>query len=342
VEQHTPDPSNILQVGGGFLASKTLLSAVELGLFSLLGRGPATGEEVRQALGLAPRAVPDFLDALVALGFLDREGSGESARYSNTPETSAFLDKASPLYLGGWHEFLNARLYRFWADLTEALRTGLPQSEIKHTGRSFFTELYEDPERLEQFMAAMDAINKPNFYAFAERFDFSRYHTLCDVGGASGALSLAVAARHSHMRCVTFDLPAVEPIARKTIEASGLDDRVSAVSGDFFADPLPKADVMTMSLILHDWNLERKRQLIRAAYEALPPGGAFVAIEYLIDDDRRENAFGLLMSLNMLIEFGDGFDYTVADFGRWCKEIGFTETTTIPLGGPASAAVAYK
>jgi SAM-dependent methyltransferase len=151
-----------------------------------------------------------------------------------------------------------------------------------------------------------------------------------------------VAARHPHMRCVTFDLPPVEPIARKTIEAAGLNDRVSAVSGDFFADPLPRADVITMSLILHDWNLDRKRDLIRAAYEALPPGGAFVAIEHLIDEDRRENAFGLLMSLNMIIEHGDGFDFTGAEFASWCREIGFAETKTNPLAGPASAAVTYK
>jgi hypothetical protein len=134
----------------------------------------------------------------------------------------------------------------------------------------------------------------------------------------------------------------VAPIAERAITASGLADRVSVASGDFFADPIPEADVITMSLILHDWNLERKMQLIQAAYKALPEGGALIAIENLIDDARRENAFGLMMSLNMLIEFGDAFDFSGADFADWCREAGFSEVEILPLTGPASAGVAYK
>jgi hypothetical protein len=141
---------------------------------------------------------------------------------------------------------------------------------------------------------------------------------------------------------VSFDLPPVEPIAKRTIEAAGLSDRVSTATGDFFADPLPNADVITMGNILHDWNLEKKLQLIRAAFQALPAGGALIAIENVIDDDRRHNAFGLMMSLNMLIELGDGFDYTGVDFSGWCREVGFSDVEVIPLAGPASAAIAYK
>jgi cyclopropane fatty-acyl-phospholipid synthase-like methyltransferase len=162
------------------------------------------------------------------------------------------------------------------------------------------------------------------------------------VGGATGQLSVFVAERHPHMRCVSADLPEVTRIAERHIAAAGLADRVSARPLDFFAEPLPKADVITMGMILHDWNLEKKMHLIRAAYEALPPGGAFVIVENLIDDERRENAFGLLMSLNMLIEFGDAFDFTAADFSGWCQEVGFRRTEVIPLDGPASVGVAYK
>jgi predicted O-methyltransferase YrrM len=233
-------------------------------------------------------------------------------------------------------------LYRFWGDLTEALKTGAPQNEIKHSRESMFAKLYEDPARLEQFMNAMSGISAGNFRMFANKFDFSRYRTLSDVGGATGQLSCLVAAAHPHMRCVTFDLPNVAPIATRRIEREGLSERVTAVGGDFFADALPKADVVTMGMILHDWNLEKKKMLIRKAYEALPPGGAFIVIEALIDDARRENAFGLLMSLNMLIEFGDAFDYSGADFKGWCQEAGFTRFEVIPLAGPSSAAVAYK
>jgi hypothetical protein len=291
---------------------------------------------------LHPRANPDFFDALVALRFLERDGDGPEARYRNTEETALFLDRHSPQFMGGFLEMANARLYRFWGDLTDGLRTGKPQNEIKHTGASMFAELYSRPERLEQFMDAMSGISAGNFQSFADKFDFSRYQTLCDIGGATGQLSMLVAKKHPHLRCTSADLPAATRIAQRKIAAAGLTDRVSTASLDFFAEPLPKADVITMGMILHDWNLEKKMLLIRAAYDALPAGGAFVVIENLIDDARRENAFGLLMSLNMLIEFGDAFDFTAADFFGWCREVGFSRTEVISLAGPASAGVAYK
>ena len=284
----------------------------------------------------------DFLDGLVALRLLERDGQGETARYGNTPETAAFLDSTLPTYIGGILEMANARLYGFWGGLTEALQTGRPQNELKHTGHSMFEELYRDPDRLEQFMRAMSGIQVGNFHVLAEKFDFSRYQTLCDVGGATGRLSIVLAEHYPHLRCTSFDLPVVEPIAARTIKEAGVEDRVTAASGDFFADPLPKADVITMGNILHDWNLERKLQLIGAAFEALSPGGAFIVIENLIDDERRENVFGLMMSLNMLIEFGDAFDYTGADLGAWCKDVGFRTVEVLPLAGPASAGIAYK
>jgi precorrin-6B methylase 2 len=337
-----PDPSHIMQIGMGFWGSKTLLSAVELGLFTALAKAPMTGAEIVAALKLHPRAVPDLPDALVALKLLERDGDGPAARYGNTPDAALFLDRASPAYIGGILEMANARLYRFWGDLTEALQTGRPQNETKHSGESVFAKLYAVPERLEQFMNAMAGISAANFKAFAQRFDFARYRTLCDVGGATGQLSCMVAAAQPHMRCTSFDLPNVVPIATRHIAAAGLSDRVTAAAGDFFADPLPKADVITMGMILHDWNLAKKKQLIAKTFDALPPGGALVAIEALIDDARRENAFGLLMSLNMLIEFGEAFDYTAADFQGWCREAGFTRFEVIKLAGPSSAAIAYK
>jgi predicted O-methyltransferase YrrM len=335
------DPSHIMQVGMGFWASKTLLSAVELELFTKLGDG-LTAAEMAKALGLHERAVPDFPDALVALRLLDRDGDGPDAVYRNTEAGAAFLDKASPAYVGGMLEMSNARLYPFWGDLTEGLRTGMPQNEVKHTGTTMFDELYQDEAALEQFMGAMTGLSAGPFTALAEKFDFARYGSLCDVGGATGQLSSIVANRHPHLKCASFDLPPVEPIAKRTIKAAGVSDRVATVGGDFFNDPLPKADVITMGMILHDWNLERKKQLIKAAYDALPEGGAYIVIENIIDDARRENAFGLLMSLNMLIEFGDAFDFTGADFASWCKEAGFKEVEVLPLVGQTSAGIAYK
>lgn len=336
------DPSHILQIGSGFWPSKVLLSAVELELFTQLGSEAFTGEEIGDRLGLHPRGVWDFLDGLVALGLLDREGDGRDAHYRNTQDTAVFLDKNSPQYIGGILEMFNSRLFRYWADLTDALKTGEPQNEVKHTGKPMFDELYADPARLEQFMGAMTGISLGNFHALADKFDFAGHKTLCDVGGATGQLCLIVAARHPHLRCTSFDLPVVEPIAKRTIAAAGLADRVATASGDFFAGALPSADVITMGMILHDWSLERKMQLITSAYDALPEGGAFVVIENFIDDARRQNVFGLMMSLNMLIEFGDAFDFTGADFTGWCMQVGFSKVEVVPLAGPASMAIAYK
>jgi O-methyltransferase domain/Dimerisation domain len=336
------DPSHIMEVGAGFWASKTLLSAVELGLFTVLDAEPLTAAQIGERLGLHPRAIYDFLDTLVALGFLERDGEGSDGRYHNTAETAAFLNRRSPSYIGGILEMFNARLYGFWNDLTEALRTGQPQNEIKRTGQPMFDELYRDPARLEQFMLAMEGISVGNFQALAEKFDFSKYKSVCDVGGASGRLCTVLASHHPHLQCTSFDLPVVTSIAEKTVATAGLTDRIRCISGDCFTDPFPRADVITMGLVLHNWNLERKMHLIQSAYEALPEGGAFVVIENLIDDARRENTFGLMMSLNMLIEFGDGFDYTGSDFTRWCKEVGFRDVEVIPLAGPGSAGIAYK
>jgi hypothetical protein len=337
-----PDPSMIMQIGMGFWASKTLLSAVELGLFTTLAAGPATAAELAEKHDLRSRAVFDFLDGLVALRLLDRAGAGPTALYRNTPSTGAFLDANGPTYVGGILEMANARLFGFWDGLTDALKTGRPQNEVKLTGRSMFEELYSDPARLEQFMRGMAGISAGNFHALAEKFDFSRFETVCDIGGATGQLSIILAQHHPHLQCTSFDLPVVEPIARRSIEGAGVADRVTAVAGDFFAEPLPKADVLTMGMILHDWNLDGKLALIRAAYEALPAGGALIAVENIIDDERRENVFGLMMSLNMLIEFGDAFDFTGADYRGWCEQVGFSSVEILPLAGPASAAIAYK
>jgi len=336
------NPSTILQTAFSFWSSKVLLTAVEFGVFTKLAGRKLAGAELGAELKFHPRGVADFFDALVAMKFLGRDGDGPAAKYFNTPEGALYLDEKSPRYVGGILTMLNVRLFKYWHDLPEALRTGQPQNEVKYGEKGIFEALYKDPVQLEIFLNAMTGLSRLNFEVLAEKFDFSKYKTLCDIGGATGLLCIEVAKKHPHLECVTWDLPVVEPIARKSIAAAGLENRIGTASGDFFKDPLPKADVITMGMILHDWNLEKKMHLVRAAYDALPPGGALVAIEALIDDARRENVQGLLMSLNMLIEFGDAFDYSGADFRKWCGEAGFKRFEVIHLAGPSSAAVAYK
>jgi predicted O-methyltransferase YrrM len=336
------DPTAILQTAFAFWSSKVLLTAVGFDVFTKLGNRRLTGAELGAEVGLNPRAIDDFFDALVAMKFLNREGDGETAKYFNSTESNLYLDRASPRYIGGILVMLNDRLFKFWHDLPEALRTGKPQNEAKHGEKGIFEALYEELPKLEQFLGAMTGLSRINFEAFAAKFDFSRFKTLCDVGGATGLLCIETAKQHPHLQLISFDLPPVEAIARKHIAAAGMSGRINTASGDFFRDPLPQADLITMGMILHDWNLEKKMHLIRAAYDALPPGGALVAIETLIDDARRENLFGLLMSLNMLIEFGDAFDYSGADFRKWCGEVGFKSFEVIHLAGASSAAIAYK
>lgn len=336
------DPSKIMQIGMGFFASKTMLTAVNMGLFTHLAKSDLTGQAIKEQLGLHNRGLYDFLDTLVALGFLQRTGLKETAIYSNAEDADLFLDKNKPSYVGGMLEMANNRLYPFWNNLEEGLKTGKPQNETKTGEAPIFEALYTDEYKLREFLRAMGGIQMGNFMTFSKAFDFSNYKTHCDVGGAGGYLATQVAMNNQHMHCVSFDLPPVEPVALENINMMGLSDKVSAQSGDFLKEDLPKADVITMGNILHDWGTKEKKMLIKKAYDALPQGGALVVIENIIDDNRSENAFGLMMSLNMNIETPEGFDFSASDFNGWAKECGFTQTSVIPLTGPSSAAIAIK
>lgn len=340
-----PDPSHIIQVGMGFWASKVLLSAVRLRLFTLLGPGARRTEEIKSHLGLqtTTRHVCDWLDALVSLGFLQRDGIMENASYSNTPATAAFLDRNKDTYMGGILEMGNNRLYRFWGDLEDALLTGRPQNESKHGNMHFFEELYRSPDKLHEFVDAMSGFQAGNFMVLVNAFDFSKYKTLADLGGADGFLCCTIAQRHQGIACTTYDLPPVKPLAEERIRRSNLQGRVTAENIDLDkAATFPSADVIVMGNILHGFDEPGKQRVIGKAYDAVKDGGVFIAIENVIDNERRKNTLGMLMSLNMLIENGDGFDYSQQDFERWTTAAGFRKTEVIPLAGPTSAAIAYK
>lgn len=333
-----PTPEHIMQIGLGFWASKTLLSAVEMGLFTELAGRPEGLEAVQGRLGLHPRSARDFLDALVALGLLGRE----NGVYSNTPATDLFLDKKKPSYVGGILEMANQRLYGHWSHLTEGLRTGQPQNELRGGGQPLFETLYADPARLKNFLKAMTGLSHGSALAIAAKFPFKNYKSVCDVGAAQGDTAAQIALAHRHLNVFGFDLPEVGPIFEEYAAQLRLDGRITFLPGSFFDSPLPKADVIVMGHILHDWDLETKKMLIRKAYDALPEGGAYIVYEMMIDDDRSKNAIGLLASLNMLIETYGGFDYSGADCQGWMREIGFRETRVEQLVGPDSMVVGIK
>lgn len=330
-------PERILQTGFAFWPAKTLLSAVEMELFTELAKHPCDLATLQGRLGLHTRSALDFLDTLVALGFLQRQ----DGVYSNTPETDLFLDKAKPSYIGGILEMANHRLYPFWGALTTALRTGMPQNESKD-GHDPFVALYADPARLRQFLAAMSGVSRGANIGMAQKLPWSKYKSCADVGTAQGDLVTQIALANPHLHGIGFDLPEVAPIFEEYVAKNGLADRVKFVGGSFFTDPLPKADVILMGHILHDWDLDTKKMLLRKAHEAVPAGGAVVVYDSIIDDDRSKNAFGLMMSLNMLVETPGGFDYTGADCIGWMKEAGFKDCRVEHLVGPDSMVVGIK
>jgi hypothetical protein len=325
----TISPERILQLGTAFSASKILLSAVELGVFTdIAAIGPMNVEELRGRLGLHHRGARDFFDALVALGMLERLVDGS---YANTPESELYLDRDKCSYIGGILEMSNARLYPFWTNLTEALRTGAPQNEARDGGPDPFAAIYAEPTRLELFLGAMTGVSLPTARAIATAFPWSEFKTFADVGCAQGALPVEIARAHPHLIGYGFDLAPVHPVFDSYVARHGLDERLTFSAGDFFRDPLPSADVLVMGHILHDWGLAEKKMLLKKAYAALPEGGALIVYDAMIDDGRRTNAFGLLMSLNMLIETPAGFDYTGSDCKGWMQEAEFCDVRIEPL-----------
>jgi hypothetical protein len=330
-------PEHIMQVGMGFWPSKTLLSAVELGVFSTLADAPADLPTLQRKLALHQRSARDFLDTLVALKLLERD----NGVYRNTADTDLFLDRAKPSYIGGVLEMANARLYGFWGSLTEALRSGELQNEGKGGG-DFFAALYAEPDRLRGFLTAMSGISAGAAHAIAAKFPWRDYKTFMDLGSAQGMVPATLAQAHPHLTGIGFDLPPVKPVFEEFIAHRAVADRVRFQGGSFFEDPLPKADVIVMGHILHDWDLAQKKLLLGKVFDALPKGGAVIVYDAIIDDDRRENAFGLLMSLNMLIETPGGFDYTGEDCQNWMREAGFSKMRVEPLVGPDSMVIGFK
>ncbi len=313
-----------MQVASGFWTSKVLLSAVEMGVFSELADGPQEFEGLAARLDLHLRSAKDFLDTLVALGFLERSGSW----YCNGAEADLYLDKEKSSYIGGALEMANARLYGFWGSLTEALRTGEPQNETKNSGgESPFTALYAEPARLKGFLSAMSGLSRGANQRIAQMVPWAKYGSFADLGTAQGDLAVQIALVNPHLEGIGFDLAAVGPAFEEYAKTNGVQSRVRFQAGDFFKDELPRVDVITMGHILHDWNLEEKKRLIAKAYEALMPGGLLVVYDAIIDDDRRKNAFGLIMSLNMLIETPGGFDYTGRECMEWMEEAGIPRIT---------------
>jgi hypothetical protein len=328
-------PDRIIEIGYAFRKSKALLSALELDLFTFLEEGPLDQAALIKGLGIQSRGAGDFFDALVAIGLLDRSAEG---RYANSPESAYYLDRRKETYIGGPLEQANARLYASWGLLTEALRTGKPQSPLGHGYPSF----YEDPKKLEIFLNAMSGGSLLAARSLARNFPWSKYQTIIDVGTAQGCVPAEIASVHPHLRGGGFDLPHVERAFVKYVASRKLAERLKFHQGNFLNDALPSADVLIFGRILHNWDLATKKKLLQKAHNALKGGGAVIVYDALIDDARRGPAHSLLASLNMLLETAAGFEYTAAECRLWMEEIGFCYVHEMPLAGPHSAVIGIK
>jgi hypothetical protein len=337
MQEMSPKPDRILQLGYAFRASKALLSAVELDVFTALAEGPLELDCLRKKLRIAERGARDFFDALVALAMLERDQAG---RYRNAPETDRYLDARKQTYIGGDLVHLNARMYPSWNLLTLALRTGRPQGNA--SAADYFPTLYADQSALETFAKGMTGGSLLAAKAIAETFPWSQHKTMIDIGTAQGCLPVVIAQAHPHITGGGFDLPQVRSVFETYVSDHGLADRLQFNPGNFLSDPLPNADVLVMGRVLHNWDLATKKMLLGKAYDALPPDGVLLVYERLIDDDRRTNSAALLASLHMLIMTGGGFDFTSIDCIGWMREAGFRDARTQPLVSGQSMIIAFK
>jgi hypothetical protein len=336
MEHPPPTADGIVELARAFQGAKALMSAVELGVFTELAATAADTDALQKRLGVNERGGRHFFDALVALGLLRRDPEG---LYANSPAADLYLDRNKPTYIGGMVENLNAREYTTWASLTQALRTGKPQTGFE--AAAHFDTLYSDPNRLRLFARGMTGWTLPVAKAIATRFPWQDHETVFDVGTAEGCLPVEVAQTHSHIGGGGFDLPPLKPMFDRYIADHGLAARLQFRAGDFFVDPLPRADVLVMGRVLHNWDFPTKQMLLRKAYEALRPGGALLVYERFIDEDLRE-ANGLLSSLNMLLMTAGGFDFTAAECTSWLRNSGFRDIRTEPLTATQSMVIAKK
>lgn len=312
----------------GFCRSRLLMSAVEVGLFGLLASGGRTDEELRGELNLHPRVARDFLDALVSLGVLDKDGD----QYTNGELADRYLVPAKPSFIGGFIELAADLQWTAWSRLTRALRTGEMQvSTVPDAGAELFrTPVVKDPDRIGRFMTAMDSHSTRIGAELAQRVDWSKYSNFADIGGARGNLAARIVIGQPQLRGVCFDRAASEPFFREHIESLGVAGKVTFQAGDFFTDPLPAADVLIFGHVLHDWDPETRKLLIRRAYQALHPGGALIIYDRMINDQLSDPDV-LLLSLTFTLTSAGGSEYRVAECQKWLQDTGFKDITAIPI-----------
>lgn len=332
-----PDPGKIIELSMAFCASKVLLTAVELDLFSRLAQQPMSSETVRAELGLSERGTPDFLETLVRLDMLERR----DGVYHNSALSARYLVRGAPEYMGQFLDRTNQVLYPAWDRFNEALRTGEAQLEQPRSAGNMFVNLYQNPDSMRHFLAMMDALTTVISPVLAEAFEWDRYQSVVDIGGARGNLVASLVRAHPHLAARVFDLPPVEPAFYERMAELGLNGRVEFTGGDFFTDPLPAADVLILGHVLEDWSEEQRQLLVKNAYQAVRPGGALLVYDPMLDEER-SGLVNVLTSLTMLVVTKGGSEYSSAQCQEWMRQAGFSATSAHALGSSDVLVVGRK
>jgi len=313
VKNHYFDFSKVLKNHGH---SAILITAVDLNLFEALKDDFLSIDEIKEKCGIKirNRNLMDFLDILYINNHLSREGKLETAKYKVSD--NLFL-KENPNNLLPLIKMMK-RILKRYENLPETMRTGkYPNDE------DLFKELYADPENTPSFLRTISMLQLESFKLVAKDFDFSSYNTCLDIGGCLGAFSIEMKLVNPHLDVTTFDLPLIENYVNDFLKEEEMHDKVKVISGDFFEEEFPKTDIVSMGNILHDWSLERKRLLIRKAYDCLNENGVFIVIEKFIDNDREVDTPGIYMSFTLLVEGFDGYNTSKEELEALSKEAGF-------------------
>jgi 3-hydroxy-5-methyl-1-naphthoate 3-O-methyltransferase len=320
-------PIPLMQLATSFWAFKTLSTAVEMDLFSTFHKSPMNASETARWFKIEERPAEMLLTGCASLGLLEK--SKQTGRYGNSSLADEYLVRSARYYFGGFVTMLDRRLYGGWDKLPEAIRTNKPTTWDPEKQKSLFEGA--DPALMATFWQAMHSLSTFTARSLGEAVDFSRFEKLLDVGGGSGAFVIELCSIYPDLSGSVYDLPFVTEIAARNISKAGLESRVATHPGDFFHDPNFPAghDVILFSMIMHDWSEGENRELLRKAFNALPPGGAVVISELLVNDEKTGPPPAALMSLNMLIETAGGRNYTPAEYQLWLADAGFKDVRVI-------------
>lgn len=336
---NTPDLAPVLDLIEAFRRSKTMFAAVKLGIFDHLDQNPSSAEQIARRLGAQPDSCERLLDALVSLRLVRREGD----LFANEPVSDRLLRRASPHTLTRYILYSNDVLYRMWEHLEEAVLEGSNRWEqtFGQPSATLFDHFFSTDEKLETFIQGMHGFGVISSPAVVRAFDLSAFQHLADLGGATGHLAIAACEQYPRLRATVFDLPRVIPVAEKHVSQSSARDRIACVSGDFFNDPLPPADLYTLGRILHDWSEEKIDRLLARIFEALPSRGALLIAERLMDDDLGGPLGAHMQSLNMLI-CTEGRERSVEQYRKILERAGFTRVEGVRTGLAVDAVLASK